>query len=359
MQWCSTCYGSHVALSQLSDESPDMKKLDRQTVFLGLAVLIAVLVVGYVLFSQSSSTADARNALANRASRPKNPIDGRRAYQVLRSLCALGPRPSGSAAMRQQQQQLTDYFQAAGGQVRLQRFDVRHPTDGSRVRLANLIVHWHPDRRERVLLCAHYDTRPFPDQDPNPSLRRGVFVGANDGASGVAVLAELAHHMPQLDSQLGVDFVLFDAEEFVFDRDDPYFLGSTYFARDYVGNPPPYRYRWGVLLDMVGDANLNIFQEVQSIRWRDTRPLVRQIWKTAARLGVREFIPRARHQVSDDHVPLHNIAKIPTCDIIDFDYNRPGSRQSYWHTTMDTPDKCSPASLAKVAWVVLEWLRTQ
>jgi hypothetical protein len=170
---------------------------------------------------------------------------------------------------------------------------------------------------------------------------------------------ELGKLMPQLTGSLGVDFVLFDGEEFVFDdqRDrDYYFVGSTHFAQDYRANPPPYRYRWGVLLDMVGDAHLDLYFEKNSLRY--ARPLVHDIWNTANRLGVSEFRRQARHELRDDHLKLNEIARIPTCDIIDFDYPRPGARQSYWHTEADTPDKCSPESLAKVGWVVLEWLRS-
>jgi hypothetical protein len=169
---------------------------------------------------------------------------------------------------------------------------------------------------------------------------------------------ELARHMPELKGPFGVDFVLFDGEEFVFDdkRDrDYYFVGSTHFARNYSGNPPQHRYRWGVLLDMVADAHLDLYQEKNSL-WH-ARPLVNEIWGTAQRLGVTEFVRQPRYELGDDHIPLNEIAKIPTCDIIDFDYPKPG-RLSYWHTEADTPDKCSAISLAKVGWVVLEWLRS-
>ncbi len=91
--------------------------------------------------------------------------------------------------------------------------------------------------------------------------------------------------------------------------------------------------------------------------WPDTKPLVQEIWRTAERLGVREFVPRQRHAVLDDHTMIRNIAGIPCCDIIDFDYPNIGVRQNYWHTTHDTPDKCSALSLAKVGWVVHEWLK--
>jgi len=250
--------------------------------------------------------------------------------------------------MEAQQKLLTEHFTNLGAQVRLQQFRAKHPLDGSWVPMANLIVCWHPESRQRILLCAHYDTLPLPMLDRrNP---RGIFLGANDGASGVAVLMELGHEMRSLELSYGVDFVFFDAEEFVFSPDGRYFLGSEYFARRYVEDRPAHRYRWGVLLDMVGDADLQLFQERNSMFWRDTRGLVEQIWATARRLGVREFIPRKKHEVNDDHVMLHNLGGIPTCDIIDFDY-------PYWHTQDDTPERCSALSLAKVGWVIREWLK--
>ncbi len=218
--------------------------------------------------------------------------------------------------------------------------------------MANVICQWDGDAKERILLATHYDTRPLPDRDPNPWRRRsGTFIGANDGASGVALLMELAHWLPQIECRYGIDFVLLDGEEFVFDDRHPYFLGSQWFAQQYIKRPPPYRYRWGVLLDMVGDANLQIYQERYSMNWPDTRPLVLDLWAAARRIGVDEFIDRRGQAVRDDHLKLRNIAKIPTCNIIDFDY-------PYWHTEGDTPDKCSAQSLAKVGRVVSEWLRT-
>jgi Zn-dependent M28 family amino/carboxypeptidase len=256
--------------------------------------------------------------------------------------------------MQQQQQLVQRHFEELGGKVTLQKFHASNPLGGANVPMANVLVEWHPQRMERILLCAHYDTRPLPDSDPDPAQRRnGIFIGANDGASGVAVLMELAHLMPKFEGSVGVDFLLVDGEELVYvENRDPYFHGSTWFARQYAKQPPGHKYRWGVVLDMVGDEHLQIYQEQFSVTWRDTRPLVKEIWATAARLGVDEFIPRARYAIRDDHLPLRNIGKIPTCDVIDRDYLP-------WHTTMDTPQRCAPASLAKVGWVVYEWLKEQ
>lgn len=281
-------------------------------------------------------------------------FSGERAMRHLEAICDLGPRPSGSPAMDRQRALLARHFRAAGATVTGQAFQIRDRRSGAPVHLENLIVTWHPDRAERVLLAAHYDTRPFPDRDPvDPE---GVFLGANDGASGVAVLMELAAAMPGLPGPVGVDFVLFDAEEYVVHPRDPYFLGSAYFARQYAADRRagrlPHAYRAGVLLDMVADRDLQIWQEQHSVDWPDTKPVVDSIWDVARRLEVREFVPRPKHAVQDDHLPLRMIGGIPTCDIIDFDY-------PHWHTTSDTPAQCAAESLSAVGRVVLAWLREQ
>ncbi len=329
---------------------PVARRLSAQTVFLIGSVALASLLVGAVaLWAQWRSTGGASGRYVSDLTLEQIPFNGARAYEYLKQLCDIGPRPSGSPGMARQQELLEEHFRKLGGEVHFQRFQYRHPVDGSAVPIANLIVHWHPDRKERILLCAHYDTLPYPLLDPvNP---KGRFIGANDGASGTALLMEMAHVIPKLDTRYGIDFVLFDAEEFIFRQNDRYFVGSEYFARQYIAEPPPYRYRWGVLVDMIGDADLQIYQERYSMSWPQTRQLVEQIWSTARRLGVREFIPRPKHAVRDDHIPLNLIAGIPTCNIIDFDYPP-------WHTEADTPDKCSPLSLAKVGWVLWEWLNT-
>lgn len=331
-----------------------MRKPGAQTIFLGSVIAGVLVLTIYLSVSRSSGQAGNRRGAVSSLTLRDIPFNGERSFQYLKDLCELGPRPSGSAAMARQQRLLNEHFTRLGGRVSMQQFDTRHPLDGSRVTMSNVIVEWHPQRNERILLCAHYDTRPYPDEDPRRP--RGIFIGANDGASGTALLMELAHHMPDLESRFGVDFVLFDGEEFVFDnRRDPYFLGSEYFAKSYVAQPPAYRYRYGVLLDMVADAHLEIYMERNSVRY--ARALVDQIWETARTLGVRDFIPRTRHEIRDDHLALNLIAGIPSCDIIDFDYPRPGFGPSYWHTEADTPENCSALSLAKVGWVVHEWLR--
>lgn len=331
-----------------------MKRLDGQSIFLGAVILGSVVGLSYLVFFHGNGHAGNQTS---RTSLRNSPVDAKRSFRYLEAVCAIGPRPSGSPGMTAQQKLLREHFERLGATVELQGFNSRHPEDGSATPMANLIVTFHPDRKERVLLCAHYDTRPYPDRDPRRP--RGRFIGANDGGSGVAVLMELGHHLRELDRSFGVDLVLFDGEEFVFDeRMGKYFLGSEHFAREYVAAPPAHRYIAAVLLDMVGDAQLQLFQERNSVSWPDSRPIVEEIWGTARRMGVTEFIHRPKHEIRDDHLALHDIARIPAIDIIDFDYPR-SSSASYWHTEADTPDKCSGESLAKVGAVVLEWLKTR
>jgi len=279
-------------------------------------------------------------------------FSGERAFAHLEAICRLGPRPAGSEAMSRQRAFLAEHFRAAGATVTGQAFRVRDQRTGRPLHVENLVVSWHPDRDERILLAAHYDTRPFPDRDPVDP--RGVFIGANDGASGVALLMELAPFMRSLPGP-GVDFVLFDAEEYVVGPRDPYFIGSTAFARQYAADRRAGRgptYRCGVLLDMVADRDLEIRQELNSITWPDTQPIVDSIWAVAGRLGVRQFVPRPGREILDDHVPLRNIGGIPTCDVIEHDYPA-------WHTTRDVPAECSAESLEAVGRVILQWLREQ
>ena len=281
-------------------------------------------------------------------------FSGARALAHLETICALGPRPSGSPAMDRQRALLADHFRKHGGTIAGQAFQIRDRRSGKPVHMENLVATWHPDRVDRVLIGAHYDTRPFPDRDPVDP--QGTFVGANDGASGVALLMELAVAMPDLAPPVGVDFVLFDAEEYVVAPRDPYCLGSNFFARQYAADRKAgrlkYAYRCGAIVDMVADRDLSIWQEQHSVDWPDTRPVVDAIWDVARRLEVRQFVPRPKYAVEDDHVPLRMIAGIPTCDIIDFDYPQ-------WHTTADTPEACSAESLEAVGRVLLTWLREQ
>lgn len=278
------------------------------------------------------------------------PIDGARAYKYLKQICEIGPRPAGSEANARQRALVSKHFSTHGGVVREQPFTGIDPRSNARVDMVNLIGSWHPERKERVVIGVHYDTRPFPDQDRDPAKRTIPFIGANDGASGVSLLMEIAHHLDALPTPWGVDLVLFDGEELVYGQDGEYFLGSKKFAEAYAtganSRRPSYRYVAGIVLDMVGDRDLKIDQEENS--YNLAFGLVRDVWAVAKQLKATAFQQRVGTSVLDDHLPLNN-AGIPCIDIIDFNY-------PYWHTSQDLPDKCSAGSLEQVGRVVTAWL---
>ena len=160
-----------------------------QTLFLVAVLVVGAGVAGYILLAETMEASSPPQktdsaATPNEASASPIPFDGAAAYGYLKQLCDIGPRMSGSPGMAVQQKLLIDHFEKLGAKVTRQEFKARDPLTGNAVPMTNLLVQWHPDRKERVLLFAHYDTRPFPDRDRrNP---KGKFVGANDGASGVA-----------------------------------------------------------------------------------------------------------------------------------------------------------------------------
>jgi Zn-dependent M28 family amino/carboxypeptidase len=281
------------------------------------------------------------------------PVDGDRAYSYLKQICELGPRPAGSDANLRQRDLVAAHFKKFGASVREQPFRARHPQTGEVLEMANLIGSWFPDRPRRVVIAAHYDTRPFPDEEFDVSRRKIPFIGANDGASGVALLMEIAHHLDADKIPWGVDLVLLDGEELVFGRNHPiddYFLGSKQFARAYADRLERKqgrdRYVAGLILDMVGGKDLEIKQEPYSVRFAPG--LVREVWAVARSIKAESFRNRLGREVLDDHLAF-NDAGIPTIDIIDFDY-------PFWHKADDVPENCSAASLAEVGRVVTAWL---
>jgi hypothetical protein len=279
---------------------------------------------------------------------PATPVafDAKRAMGYLEQVCKIGPRVSGSDGMKQQQQLLKKHFEAHGAKVELQTFTARQVSEKKPIEMANLIAVWHPDRQRRVLLCAHYDTRPIADEEPDRAKWHGRFLGANDGGSGVALMMELAHHLKGLQTQAGVDFVLFDGEEYILDpKCDKYFFGSEHFAQQYRN--AKHRYAGAVLLDMVAGKNASFPYERNSAFLAG--PLVEQFWNIAEELKCGRFQKQFGPEILDDHLAL-NRAGIPAIDVIGFNY-------PHWHRLTDTPENCSGETLEEVAKVVSVWLQ--
>jgi hypothetical protein len=309
---------------------------------------LAAIVLGLLILLTGKAQPPATQFASDRAEliAPAS-FDAARAMEYLEALCKIGPRISGSEGMRKQQVLLQKHFTAHGARVEFQRFPAKQNSQREPVQMANLIARWQPERERRVILAAHYDTKPIADQEPNIRKWREPFVSANDGGSGVALLMELAHHMKSLKTNVGVDFVLFDGEEFIHERGDDLFFGSRQFAAQYRKAKKPPVYIAVIVLDMIGGKGARFPIEQNS--WFNAGPLVMDLWNTAEELGCSAFQKRQGPSVQDDHVPL-NRAGIPAVDIIDFSYR-------HWHRLTDVPENCSGDSLEQVAKVLSVWLQ--
>ncbi len=243
---------------------------------------------------------------------------------------------------------LQRHFEKHGAKVEFQKFDGLQPSQRAAVPMANMIVTWNPDAKRRLIFCGHYDTRPIADQEPRERDWRKPFLSANDGTSTVAFLMELAHHMKGVTLNVGVDFVIFDGEEFMNDpRRDRFFLGSNHFAAQYGKAKPGHDYIAAVLLDLFAGKNAKFPVEEHS--WIQAGALAESIWLEAKRQNVKSFVWEHGRAVLDDHIAL-NRAKIPAIDIIDFDY-------ADWHKLTDLPDKCSAETMTDVARVLTSWMQ--
>jgi Zn-dependent M28 family amino/carboxypeptidase len=258
-------------------------------------------------------------------------FDGQRAFLDIEHQMALGPRLPGSAAHERAVNWIVASLQAAGWDVEVQQTEMLgHP-------ICNVIAR-RGSGSPWLVLGAHYDNRFVADHDPDPEKQSDPVPGANDGASGVAILLELARVLPKdIDSEIWL--VFFDAEDNGGIEGWEWILGSRAFVDSLPANPDG-----AVIVDMVGDADLEIYLEANS-----DAQLAAEIWQQAANLGHEDvFVNSVKFSMLDDHTPFLE-AGVPAVDIIDFDY-------PFWHTTNDTLDKVSPESLQTVGETLLAWL---
>jgi glutaminyl-peptide cyclotransferase len=274
----------------------------------------------------------------------KPTFDGAAAHDLIRDQVAFGPRVPGTEGHATQLAWMEGLLDLWADEVERQSFSFT-TSRGETLHLTNLLARYRPGDEERILLLTHWDTRPLSDQAPDPADRDKPVPGANDGGSGTAVLLHLAELMSSAPPPHGVDLLFVDGEDYGPGTQDM-FMGSTYFA---ALMPRPLPWRYGLLLDMVGDLDPRFPIEGYSA---DYAPLLAQeIWQVAHDLGFALFFPASvGSRVLDDHVPL-NKAGLPTVDLIDFEY---GPDNSLWHTPQDIPGNTSPETLQKVGEVVTE-----
>ena len=281
------------------------------------------------------------------------------AFHYVQTQVNFGPRVPGTEPHGSTAAYLINKLKNYGGKVYEQDFTAQ-TFDGKQIDLKNIIASFYPENRRRILLAAHWDTRPFADKD---SVRQNEPIdGANDGASGVAVLLEVARLVSKNDPGLGIDIIFFDGEDWGNDistqapvrtpdgLDSWWCLGSQYWAK----NPhvPNYSAYFGILLDMVGGEGATFYREGYSM---EVAPLiVERVWKTAARIGYSgTFVPRDGGAITDDHIFVNRYRKIPMIDIIPTD-EAGDSFGDFHHTHLDNMDIISTRTLEAVGETVLQ-----
>lgn len=265
-------------------------------------------------------------------------------WNHLEAVVAVGPRPPGSPAIKKLRGYIRSVGEKYADEIREQKFTFQKPGQPT-IKLINIELVFHGKTKKAPLLVgAHYDTRPFADEEEDPYARKIPIVGANDGGSGTAVLLALAQYLHAHKPERPVRLVFFDGEDYGLKHSSDYFLGSKHYASQ-LNKADRKEWPYCVLIiDMVGDRDLNIARETYSAE--NASWLIDLIAKSAKKLKVSQFQNPPKHTVRDDHLPFIKIG-VPAAVLMDFDY-------PYWHTHQDTLDKCSPESLYAVFSVVVD-----
>ena len=312
--------------------------------------------------TENSSTETVETAVATPA------FSADSAYAFCESQCQFGPRIMNSEAHEQCGAWIVSKFRSYGMNIIEQRATLRG-YDGTSLLSNNIIAQYRPELTDRVMLCAHWDSRPWADNDPDSTNWRKPVLAANDGASGIAVMLELArllsedsitHHPSPITSKIGIDFICFDAEDWgtpqwsdVEDDGNTFALGAQYWAAH--PHQSGYKPRFGILLDMVGGQNARFYQESYSLHYADD--LVQRVWKAAQTAGYSGFFPREEGgAINDDHVPVNQTAHIPCIDII---HHLPNiGFGPTWHTLQDDMQHIDRTTLKAVGQTLVQFLWT-
>ncbi len=277
-------------------------------------------------------------------------FDADSAFSFVEAQVAFGPRVPGSIAHGLTANFLVNTMQEWADTSYIQYGEMESPIEG-RVPIKNIIASFHPEKKERILLCAHWDTRPKADEDPERPDEPAD--GANDGASGVGVLMEVARQLAKQNAQMGIDIIFFDAEDMGSHQagQESWCLGSQFWSAN--KHKKNYQARYGILLDMVGAPDAVFAYERNSLNQAEW--LVKHVWRMGTSIGHgKHFIPYPGGYITDDHVYISRIAGIPTIDIIHYDIASGTGFGDFWHTHADNMEGISPATLKAVGETVLK-----
>ena len=285
------------------------------------------------------------------------------AYAFTKAQCDFGPRDMNSRGHDLCGEWIVSKFKEYGCKVTTQTATLAG-YDGTKLRSRNIMASINPEATTRILLCAHWDSRPWADNDPDSANWRKPILAANDAASGVAVMLELARIIGNskdekaFNKQLGIDFVCFDAEDWgtpqwadVADNADSWALGAQYWSKNL---PQGYEARYGILLDMVGGVGAKFYREGMSMQYAPE--IVKKVWRAAREVGFGSYFPKEDGGViTDDHVPVNQFAKIPTIDIIPYYADcQQSSFGPTWHTLADNMENIDKNTLKAVGQTLVQ-----
>jgi glutaminyl-peptide cyclotransferase len=339
---------------------------------IAVTAIIAIAVAAFFTLRPAAqpSTDDMDEAEETEKVAPVGPsFNADSAYAYTEAQCNFGPRPMNTPTHDRCEAWIVSQFERLGCKVTTQKADLKG-YDGTTLKSTNIIASYNPAATTRIMLCAHWDSRPWADNDPDSTKHHEPILAANDAASGVAVMIEVARLLSNpknqatlKDKNLGVDFVCFDAEdwgtpEWSDQQDDgsSWALGAQYFSEHL---PQGYAPRYGILLDMVGGQGAQFYQEGMSKQYAPE--IVKKVWRAARQAGYGSFFPRSDGgMITDDHIPVNQKAQIPCIDIIPY---YPDCQQSSfgptWHTLSDDMEHIDRNTLKAVGQTLVQVIWTE
>lgn len=328
-----------------------------------IALLIVALIAGAAFNFLPSNKAEVSETEEIEKVQPVGPdFNADSAYIYLQEQCDFGPRTMNSTAHDKCEKWIIQKFEQYGCKVTTQKATL-NGYDGTPLRSTNIIASYNPKATTRIMFCAHWDCRPWADNDPDSTNWHKPIVAANDAASGVGVMIELARILKGSGLELGVDFICFDAEDYGtpqwFEGEDPgdtWALGAQYFANNL---PEGYAPRYGILLDMVGGVGVKFYREGMSMQYAPA--IVKKVWNAARQVGYGSYFPKDDGgMITDDHIPVNQTANIPCIDVIPY---YPDCAQSSfgptWHTIADNMDNIDKNTLKAVGQTMVQVLFTE
>ena len=331
-----------------------------------LGVAVAVLAIGGLHYYKNADS-KVQNIEETEEVAKVNPVgpsfNADSAYAFTKVQCDFGPRDMNSRGHDLCGEWIVSKFKEYGCKVTTQTATLAG-YDGTKLRSRNIMASINPEATTRILLCAHWDSRPWADNDPDSANWRKPILAANDAASGVAVMLELARIIGKskdekaFNKQLGIDFVCFDAEDWgtpqwadVADNADSWALGAQYWSKNL---PQGYEARYGILLDMVGGVGAKFYREGMSMQYAPE--IVKKVWRAAREVGFGSYFPKEDGgMITDDHVPVNQFAKIPTIDIIPYYADcQQSSFGPTWHTLADNMENIDKNTLKAVGQTLVQ-----